>query len=382
MSKTRIYIVEDEALIAMEISDRLMQMGYDICGRATRGEQALEEIPQTHPDIVLMDIHLAGTLTGIETTTRLRPLLDVPVIFLTAFSDASLLKQALDTEPFGYLVKPFEERELHATLQAALYKHRVEHQRMHARKLENQLQIAGSIAHEFNNLLQVITGHLTLARMALQEDNRGIVKNLDEAMRAAQTASDITSRLLVYTGKSHVGLRTTDLNEIVLKYSSSHPLPRGTTSRLQLQLGDGIPPIRANDQQISHLLDQLVTNSVEAIGTDPGTIQLSTGMMECDEDILSHSHLEGTTRSGTFAYLEVVDDGCGMDDAALQRAFDLFFTTKFLGRGLGLPSVRGIVQSHGGGLVATSSPGLGTKIRILFPITDRPPAATPLPRPQ
>lgn len=382
MSKTRIYIVEDEALIAMEISDRLTQMGYDICGRAARGEQALEEIPRTHPDIVLMDIHLAGELTGIETTTRLRHLLDVPVIFLTAFSDASLLKEALDTEPFGYLVKPFEERELHATLQAALYKHRVEHQRMHARKLENQLQIAGSIAHEFNNLLQVITGHLTLARMALQTDNREIARNLDESLRAAQTAADITGRLLVYTGKAHVGLRTTDLNEIVRKYSSSHPLPRGTTSRLQLQLGDGIPSIMANDQQISHLLDQLVTNSVEAIGAAPGTILLSTGMMECDEDMLSHSHLEGNTRPGTFAYLEVADEGCGMDDAALQRAFDLFFTTKFLGRGLGLPSVRGIVQSHGGGLVATSNPGLGTKIRILFSIPDRPHAATALPHPQ
>ena len=382
MSKTRIYIVEDEALIAMEISDRLTQLGYDICGRAARGEQALEEIPRTHPDIVLMDIHLAGELTGIQTAARLHKLLDVPVVFLTAFSDASLLEEALETEPFGYLVKPFEERELHATLQATLYKHRLEHQRTHDRKLENQLQIAGSIAHEFNNLLQVITGHLTLSRMALQEDKRGIARNLDEAMRAAQTASDITGRLLVYTGKSLIGLKLTNLNEIVQKYSASLPLPRGTTSRLQLHLGDGIPSIMANDQQIRHLLDQLVTNSVEAIGDDPGTIQLSTGTMECDEEQLSHSYLEGTTRPGTFAYLEVADDGCGMDEAALQRAFDLFFTTKFLGRGLGLPSVRGIVQSHGGGLVATSSPGLGTNIRILFPIPDKLSTAMELARPQ
>ncbi|MDP1768915.1 MAG: response regulator [Nitrospirota bacterium] len=382
MQTTRIYIVEDEALIAMEISDRLTQLGYDICGRAARGEQALEEIPRTHPDIVLMDIRLAGELTGTETAARLRKRLDVPVVFLTAFSDDSLLKEAIDTEPFGYLVKPFEERELHATLQAALYRHRLQHQRMHDRKLENQLQIAGSIAHEFNNLLQVITGHLTLSRMALQEDHRGIARNLDEAMRAAQTAADITSRLFVYTGKSHIGLKLTNLNEIVQTYSAALPLPREATSRLQLHLGDGIPSIMANDQQIRQLLDQLVTNSVEAIGATPGTIQLSTGTMECDEEQLSHSYLEGTTCPGTFAYLEVEDDGCGMDDAALQRAFDLFFSTKFLGRGLGLPSVRGIVQSHGGGLLATSNPGQGTKVRILFPIPETPPAATSLPRPQ
>ena len=68
--------------------------------------------------------------------------------------------------------------------------------------------------------------------------------------------------------------------------------------------------------------------------------------------------------------------------AWMTRAFDLFFSTKFLGRGLGLPSVRGIVQSHGGGLLATSNPGQGTKVRILFPIPEKPPAATSLPRPQ
>ena len=372
----RIYIVENEALIAMEISDRLTQLGYNICGRAARGEQALKEIPQARPDIVLMDIRLAGTLTGIETAAKLRQLLDVPVVFLSAFSDAQLVEGAIGTGAFGYLVKPFDERELHATLQAGLYKHRMEHQHLHARTLENQLQIAGSIAHDFNNLLQVITGHLALARMALLPGNSGIATNLDEAMRAAQTAADIIGTLLVYTGKSHAELRMIDLNKIALKYSASSPLPRGSTSRLQLRLGDGIPSIMANEEQVTHLLNQLVTNSAEAIGAGPGTIELSTGVMECDEDTLSHSHVEGTARPGTFTYLEVADDGCGMDDATLQRAFDLFFTTKFLGRGLGLPSVRGIVQSHGGGLLVTSDPGQGTKVRILFPFQNRPPAAT------
>ena len=126
MDTTRIYIVADEALIAMEISDRLTKLGYAVCGTAARGEQALEDIPRANPDIVLMDICLAGELTGIETAARLRQLLNVPIVFLSAFSDTALLREALGTEPFGYLVKPFEERELHATLQAALSKHRLE----------------------------------------------------------------------------------------------------------------------------------------------------------------------------------------------------------------------------------------------------------------
>ena len=376
METARIYIVEDEALIAMEISDRLTKLGYAVCGKAARGKQALEDIPRDNPDIVLMDICLAGELTGIETAAKLRQLLDVPIVFLTAFSDGALLKEALGTEPFGYLVKPFEERELHATLQAALYRHRMERQRMHARKLENQLQIAGSIAHEFNNLLQVVEGHLTLAQTALPSNRKDIADNLNKAMQAAQTAAGITDKLLVYTGKSHAELKMTDLNEIVRRYSASPLLPHESARRLQLHLGDGIPSVIANEEQISHLLDQLITNSAEAIGAGPGTIRLSTGVMECDEALLAHSHMEGTARPGTFAYLEVADDGRGMDAATLQRAFDLFFSTKFVGRGLGLPAVRGIVQSHHGGLLITSHPGQGTTVRILFPIQDRPHAAT------
>ena len=121
-----VFIVEDEALIAMELRDRLMSLGYTVSGTASRGEQALEAIAANPSRVVLMDIHLAGTLDGIETAARLRARTDVPIIFLSAYSDAELLRQAGRVEPFGYLVKPFEERELHATIQMALYKHRMD----------------------------------------------------------------------------------------------------------------------------------------------------------------------------------------------------------------------------------------------------------------
>ncbi len=126
VSKTKVFIVEDEALIAMEVQDRLGALGYLVCGLASRGEQALEAITARTPDVVLMDVRLAGTLTGIETAERLRDRLDVPVIFLSAYSDSELLRRAGEALPFGYLVKPFEERELHATIQMAIYKHRME----------------------------------------------------------------------------------------------------------------------------------------------------------------------------------------------------------------------------------------------------------------
>ncbi len=123
---TSVFVVEDEALIAMELTDRLRSLGYSVSGTASRGEQALEAIVAKQPNVVLMDIHLAGKLTGIETAARLREWSDVPVIFLSAYSDAELLRQAGEVEPFGYLVKPFEERELNATIKMALYRSRME----------------------------------------------------------------------------------------------------------------------------------------------------------------------------------------------------------------------------------------------------------------
>lgn len=126
MSESRVYIVEDEALIAMHLSDRLTALGYEVCGRAARGEKALEELRTIRADIVLMDIQLAGELDGIQTAIRLRPDLDIPVVFLSAFSDDKLVEEAVAAGAFGYLVKPFDERELHATLRAALDRHRAQ----------------------------------------------------------------------------------------------------------------------------------------------------------------------------------------------------------------------------------------------------------------
>ncbi|MDY3553311.1 PAS domain S-box protein [Gemmata sp. JC717] len=133
----RVFIVEDEALIAMELRDRLTRLGHDVCGVAAHGERALEQIPPAGPDLVLMDVCLAGRMDGIETACRLRTACDAPVVFLTAFSDAELLSRAADARPFGYLVKPFDERELNATILMALAKHRLDRA---ARAAHNQLE--------------------------------------------------------------------------------------------------------------------------------------------------------------------------------------------------------------------------------------------------
>jgi two-component system, response regulator PdtaR len=126
MPQATIFIAEDELIEAEDIRQTLEKQGYRITGVGRSGESVLEALKNVHPDLVLMDIHLAGTLDGIDTADRIRALYHIPVIFLTAHADESTLERAKVTEPYGYVLKPYDERELHSAIEMALYKHRME----------------------------------------------------------------------------------------------------------------------------------------------------------------------------------------------------------------------------------------------------------------
>ena len=124
MAKARIMVVEDEGVVAMQVAETLKGLGYEVPLVVMSGEEAVTKLLETEPDLVLMDIHLRGGVSGIEAAHRIRQRLDVPIVYLTAFSDAETLDQAQLTEPYGYVLKPFEEKSLHAILQMSLMKHR------------------------------------------------------------------------------------------------------------------------------------------------------------------------------------------------------------------------------------------------------------------
>ncbi len=126
MKEIQIFIVEDERIVAEDIRIRLEKLGFVVSGIAHSGQEALRITKETKPDLVLMDIVLEGEMDGIETASAIRSQLDIPVIYLTAYSDKMMLDRAKITEPFGYIIKPFEDRELHSTIEIALYKHRME----------------------------------------------------------------------------------------------------------------------------------------------------------------------------------------------------------------------------------------------------------------
>jgi PAS domain S-box-containing protein len=128
MANAQILVVEDESIVAKGIQNELRSLGYAVPAVASSGEEALRKAEETSPDLVLMDIVLKGDMDGVETSQHLRSRFNIPVVYLTAYADSPTLQRAKVTEPFGYLLKPYEERELHTTIELALYKHRLERQ--------------------------------------------------------------------------------------------------------------------------------------------------------------------------------------------------------------------------------------------------------------
>lgn len=126
MTEKKILIVEDNAIIARETSERLKRLGYSVTGIAARGSDAVENARTNRPDLILMDINLKGEIDGIETAGRIAEFSDAPVIYLTAYSDDATLQRAMQTKPVAYLIKPFRERELYSNIEMAIYKRKVE----------------------------------------------------------------------------------------------------------------------------------------------------------------------------------------------------------------------------------------------------------------
>ncbi|MEJ2664376.1 MAG: response regulator, partial [Spirochaetia bacterium] len=126
MSQKKILIVEDEHIIAKDIKESLKTFGYAVVDIVYTGNDAIKKAEKHHPDLVLMDIMLKGNMNGIEVARHIRENFHIPVVFLTAYADEKTLHNAKLTEPFGYIIKPFEDAELHSTIQLALYKFKME----------------------------------------------------------------------------------------------------------------------------------------------------------------------------------------------------------------------------------------------------------------
>ncbi|WP_407355150.1 response regulator [Methanolobus sp. WCC5] len=126
MDEVKILVVEDESIIGLNIKKKLKNFGYTVPAIVSTGKEAIKMAEITFPDLVLMDVRLKGDMDGVDTAEEIRKSFDIPIIYLTAYSDDEVLEKAKRTEPYGYIVKPFKADDLHSNIEMALYKHKME----------------------------------------------------------------------------------------------------------------------------------------------------------------------------------------------------------------------------------------------------------------
>lgn len=251
------------------------------------------------------------------------------------------------------------------------HRRNLESQIQQAQKLESLGVLAGGIAHDFNNLLMGILGNSDLLRNELSSTSSAIpyVEHIQETtMRAA----DLCKQMLAYSGKGKFVIKTFSLNELVEDMVRLLEVSISKSAILNFNLSEYVPAIEGDLTQIRQVVMNLVTNASEAIGEKSGIITITTGVMEADSDYLAETFLDEKLAEGFYAYLEVSDTGCGMDQETLAKIFDPFFSTKFSGRGLGLAAVLGIMRGHQGAFKVYSQVGKGTTMKVLIPCTDQP----------
>jgi PAS domain S-box-containing protein len=241
----------------------------------------------------------------------------------------------------------------------------LESQLIHAQKMESVGTLAGGVAHDFNNVLTVISGYTDLLKLSLEGDDLNM-QFAQEISASVERAADMTRSLLAFSGKHEVLLQYDDLNRILQTIRKSLLRLIREDITLKILAGEERLPVYVDRVQIEQVLINLVVNARDALRPG-GTISVATALVTYKE-----ARMEGKTviPPGDYVCLSVADSGAGMTDEVLEHIFEPFFTTKEKGKGtgLGLSIVHGMVTKHNGHISVLSASGVGTEFRVYLPL--------------
>ena len=241
-------------------------------------------------------------------------------------------------------------------------------------KTESLARMAGAIAHHFNNYLMAVTGNLELAMGDLDRSTQPF-EHLTSALQGARQAAELSSLMLTYLGQTPGKRELLDLSEICLRCL---PLLRAAMPKevtLETTCLPPVPVVSANANEIQRVLTNLVFNAWEA--SSPGRTAIHVTVKTVSAADIPQWHrfpidwrpdYNADNVNNVFACMQVADEGCGIADKDIEQLFDPFFSSKFVGRGLGLPVVLGIVRAHGGAVTVQSEPGRGSTFRVFLPL--------------
>ncbi len=364
-----VLVVEDESIVAMDMERRLRGLGYVVAGRVLTGKDAIREDENLKPDVILMDIHLKGEMDGIEAADIIRRHRSVPVIYITAYSDQATLERAKQTQPHGYILKPFQEREIHSVIEMALYKHRSEAELLKAKLeaeegLRAKNEFLSKMSHEFRTPLNSILGMANLAREHVPGGE--VEEYLDLVIESGKSLLDMVNSVLDYSriDSKHLGteLSVFDIPRVVerltdrFRHQASH---RNIT--FTISISEEIPHgLLCDGEKCFQIIQNLVSNALKF--TESGTV------------LLSITASEPVTENSGQMLITVTDTGIGITAAQQTDIYEAFTqadgsaTRTFGGTGLGLAIVRSFVEQLEGSIAYNSEEGRGTSFEVRLPV--------------
>lgn len=388
MQPTKILICEDEAIVALELQERLKDFGYEVAGIADNGVTAHELAAQHRPDIALMDIRLNGNLSGPEIAESLRKDFGIPSIYLSAYGDPETVELASRTDPLGYLIKPVRDQELDFSIRFGLVQHRAqkalrEKAMSSSKKLERAQTILtemnetvaremrmrglqdliGGIAHYFNNSIMSISGFLEFLR-----DCGGLqpyqVRQIQRILDVYTEQKTFVKRLLWASGNSSSQMGFHSLQEIVLEAIEKARLETRPTLTLSKVIPEPVQMASVDREAIVQALMNVIDNSIEAMG---GSGNLSISLTKSIEEMPERYNSNAVP--GKFNVITVHDSGPGIPADLQAKVVEPFYSTRLqrLATGLGLSEAYGILQAHEGWVEITSQPGQGTVVQLFIP---------------
>jgi signal transduction histidine kinase len=377
-----ILIVEDEAIVAYDIQQTLLDLGYDAFAIAASADEAIARAEARRPELVLMDIRLKGNQDGISAALTLRKRFGAPVIYLTAHADDRTIERAKISEPYGYLLKPVSAPELKSVIELSLYKHARERQDQRrademraeeatqavAERLSSLGTMAAGVAHQLNNPLAVVVANAELVATQLKrqvlELRSGKVsagaERLDEALEVQaelQAAANQIARVVAdVRAFARPAATPAGVGDVVsaLDWALGECAQSIAERARLIKRVEAVPNVKIEHHRLRQVLLQLVTNAAQAITPGrPAGNELCVVVRAEPEQRVS---------------IEVSDTGSGMRPEVLEHVFEPFFTTRSLGHGagLGLSVCHGVVSAAGGSLSARSEPGRGSVFRLVL----------------
>lgn len=241
-----------------------------------------------------------------------------------------------------------------------------------AQKAESLSRMAGAVAHHFNNQLSAVLGYLELVLHDLPENSQ-VQANLNEAVQAGRRASHISAQMLTYLGQTFTDKEKLDLSAVCRRHSQTVKETVGRGLNLHLELMTPGPVVEANEKELEQVLSGLILNAWESLNNEADEVRLRSRVIQASE-LAEHNlyPVDWQPSEAHYACIEVADSGSGISKENLDKIFDPFFSTKFTGRGLGLPSALGMVKAKGGAIGVESRVGRGTTIRIFIPLLRAP----------